>query len=159
MKDRFTMKRSIIKSVKKGLPLLYIVFAMVILLGSFAAPGCESKNKIFKEKIAKVLAKSDTILVYGISNDQSGQHEVLRKKMMRDSAEFSAAVEALTNANSNGTVSTVPFETVVYINLEEKNLMRLNYCIVDGRFSETADEKNGTLIIPWEFRSNIRSNR
>jgi hypothetical protein len=159
MKDRFTMKRSIVKSFKKGLPLLYIVLAMVILIGSLAAPGCESKNKLFKEKIANVLAKADTISVYGISNDQDGQHEILRKKIMRDSAEFNAAVEALTNANANGTVSTVPFETVVYISLEEKNLMRLNYCIVDGRLSETTDEKNGVLIIPWEFRSNIRSNR
>ncbi|MBI4734164.1 MAG: hypothetical protein HY779_05060 [Rubrobacteridae bacterium] len=145
--------------MRKRLSLLNLAFVLMIIIGSIATTGCESKSSLFKDKIAKALEKADTISVYGISNDQSGSHEVLRKTMLRDSADFSAAVEALTNATSNGTISTVPFETVVYISFEGKNLLRLNYCVVDGRLSETSDEKNGILIIPWEFRSNIRTNR
>jgi hypothetical protein len=121
--------------------------------------GCESKSAVFKAKVAKALQQADTISVYGVSNDQTGRHEVLRKTMLKDSAEFAGAVEALTNATANGTLAQVPFETIVYITANEKVVMKLFYCIVDGRYSESEDQQNGVLIVPWEFRDNIRSNR
>jgi outer membrane murein-binding lipoprotein Lpp len=153
------MKNFVMYFVRKRLLVLNLVLVLAVAVGSLYVSGCESKSAAFKAKVTKALAKADTISVYGISNDQSGRHEILRKSMLKDSAEFNAAVEALTNANANGTLSQVPFETIVYITADDKVLMKLFYCLVDGRYAESEDQQDGILIIPWEFRTNIRSNR
>jgi hypothetical protein len=153
------MKSEVFYFFRNKLSVLNLVFILIFTIGSLGITGCESNSDRFKAKIASALGKAESISVFGISHDQSGAHEQLRKTMLKDSADFGGAVEALTNANSNGTVSQVPFETTIYINSSEKTLLKLYYCIVDGRMSEAQDEKTGVLIIPWEFRSNIRSNR